>query len=72
MFDKLSAEIGVLGGSGVYSLDGMRNVCDVEISTPYGAPSSPIRVGTVKDRRVAFISRHGKKGAALLPRTSMP
>ncbi len=48
---------GVLGGSGFYSF--LEDVEQVEVETPYGAPSGPVAVGTVEGRRVAFIPRHG-------------
>ena len=51
------AELGVFGGSGLYALldDGE----EVEVDTPYGPPSAPVRVGDVGGRRVAFLPRHG-------------
>jgi 5'-methylthioadenosine phosphorylase len=53
-----AAEIGVIGGSGLYALlDGAR---EVEVSTPYGAPSDRITVAEVGGRRVAFLPRHGR------------
>ncbi|MHB8513499.1 MAG: S-methyl-5'-thioadenosine phosphorylase [Actinomycetota bacterium] len=54
-----SAEIGIFGGSGVYSL--LENARDVEIDTPYGKPSAPISVGEFAGRSVAFLPRHGRK-----------
>ena len=55
---KESAEIGVFGGSGFYSLiDGCR---EVKVETPYGAPSDLIALGEVAGHRVAFLPRHGK------------
>jgi 5'-methylthioadenosine phosphorylase len=53
-----AAEIGVIGGSGLYALLDDAEVH--EVSTPYGAPSDPITVATVGDRRVAFLPRHGR------------
>jgi 5'-methylthioadenosine phosphorylase len=56
--DACRAEIGVIGGSGFYTfLDGAR---EVAVETPFGPPSDPPVVGTVGDRRVAFIARHGR------------
>jgi 5'-methylthioadenosine phosphorylase len=52
-----TAEIGVFGGSGFYTF--LDDVEEVAIDTPYGAPSAPIAIGTIADRRVAFIPRHG-------------
>jgi 5'-methylthioadenosine phosphorylase len=51
------AEIGVFGGSGFYSL--LESTEQVLIDTPYGAPSSPVTLGEVGGRRVAFLPRHG-------------
>jgi len=52
-----SAEIGVFGGSGFYSF--LEDVETVEVDTPYGPPSSPVTIGDVGGRRVAFMPRHG-------------
>jgi 5'-methylthioadenosine phosphorylase len=54
-----TAEIGVFGGSGFYSL--LENAAEVTMDTPYGAPSAPLTVGTIEDREVAFLPRHGRK-----------
>jgi len=53
-----SAEIGVFGGSGFYSL--IENAREVWIETPYGAPSDRVAVGEVAGKKVAFLPRHGK------------
>jgi 5'-methylthioadenosine phosphorylase len=53
-----SAEIGVYGGSGFYSL--MDNPREVWVETPYGAPSDKIALGEIAGRKVAFLPRHGK------------
>ena len=52
-----TAQIGVFGGSGFYSF--LEDTETVEVDTPYGAPSAPPLVGTIGERRVAFIPRHG-------------
>ncbi|AGL16910.1 S-methyl-5'-thioadenosine phosphorylase [Actinoplanes sp. N902-109] len=51
--------IGVIGGSGLYDLAILENPETVEVTTGYGPPSSPITVGTVAGRSVAFLARHG-------------
>lgn len=56
-----TAEIGIIGGTGVYDSEIIEDAQEVKIHTPYGAPSSLITVGTYKDRKVAFIPRHGKE-----------
>lgn len=53
----MTAEIGVIGGTGFYSFIQDPEQCTV--STPFGEPSAPIAVGTVAGRRVAFLPRHG-------------
>ncbi|HZE41929.1 MAG TPA: S-methyl-5'-thioadenosine phosphorylase [Stackebrandtia sp.] len=53
-----SAPIGVIGGSGFYSL--FDDAASVTVDTPYGAPSDAVTVGTLGDRSVAFLPRHGR------------
>ena len=53
-----SAEIGVFGGSGFYAF--LDDPEEVTVDTPYGAPSAAITIGTIGERRVAFLPRHGK------------
>jgi len=50
--------IGVIGGSGLYSL--ADDLAEVYVETPYGAPSDALMVGTVAGRQVAFLPRHGR------------
>jgi 5'-methylthioadenosine phosphorylase len=56
-----TASVAVIGGSGFYELDG--DAPTVEPSTPWGPPSSPITIGTVEGRSVAFLARHGRHHA---------
>jgi 5'-methylthioadenosine phosphorylase len=60
------AEIGIIGGSGLYSMPGFSDVHEVEISTPFGAPSDPYVLGKLEGRNVAFLARHGR-GHRILP-----
>jgi len=60
------AEIGVIGGSGLYDMPGLENVREVEVQTPFGEPSDVYLMGTIHGRSVAFLARHGK-GHRLLP-----
>jgi len=60
------AEIGVIGGSGLYSLPGFHGSEEVSLDTPWGAPSDAFVVGTLEDRCVAFLARHGR-GHRILP-----
>lgn len=52
------ADVGVFGGSGFYRF--LDEVTEVEVDTPFGAPSAPVAVGTLGDRTVAFLPRHGR------------
>lgn len=56
--EQLHAEIGVFGGSGFYEL--LDNPREHKVNTPYGAPSSPVMIGEIGGRTVAFLPRHGK------------
>jgi 5'-methylthioadenosine phosphorylase len=60
------AEIGIIGGSGLYNLPGMERVREVRLATPFGKPSDAYRLGNLGGRKVAFLSRHGR-GHVLLP-----
>ncbi len=57
---KESAEIGVFGGSGFYSFVDPASVREVEVKTPFGAPSDKIAIAEIGGRKVAFLPRHGK------------
>ncbi|MHC5012003.1 MAG: S-methyl-5'-thioadenosine phosphorylase [Planctomycetota bacterium] len=59
MADVERAEIGILGGTGLYGWSGLEDARDVQIETPFGTPSAPLRVGRTEGRRVAFLARHG-------------
>ncbi|MFN6340608.1 MAG: S-methyl-5'-thioadenosine phosphorylase [Cyanobacteriota bacterium] len=58
--DLSAARLGVLGGSGLYTMEGLEEVREVEISTPYGAPSDALRLGRIGDVEVVFLARHGR------------
>jgi 5'-methylthioadenosine phosphorylase len=53
------AALGIIGGSGLYRLSSLEDVQDVAVDTPYGPPSSPVRIGTINGLPIAFIARHG-------------
>ncbi len=53
------ARVGVIGGSGFYQMEGLTDVEEVHIATPYGDPSDAFVVGTLEGERVAFLPRHG-------------
>jgi 5'-methylthioadenosine phosphorylase len=58
--------VGILGGSGLYDLEGLSGVREEEVATPFGAPSGPLVTGTLGDTRLVFLPRHGR-GHRLLP-----
>lgn len=56
----LNAKIGIIGGSGLYEMEGLQDVQDKEVSTPFGPPSDIIKLGTLEGTGVAFLPRHGR------------
>lgn len=64
------ARIGVIGGSGLYEMGGLTDVEEVKVKTPFGEPSDLIVIGTLEERRVAFLPRHGR-GHRIMP-TELP
>ena len=59
-------KIGVIGGSGLYQMDGMKVLEERGVETPFGDPSDALIIGELEGRRVAFLPRHGR-GHRLLP-----
>jgi len=60
------AAIGIIGGSGLYSMSGLTNTREIRVRTPFGDPSDAIVLGTLEGKRVAFLARHGR-GHRILP-----
>ena len=56
----MSEILGVIGGSGLYEMEGMKNVRRVRVSTPFGSPSDSLVVGEIGGRTLAFLPRHGR------------
>src|SRR6267142_900632 len=54
------AAIGIIGGSGLYSMAGLTNTREIRVRTPFGDPSEAIVLGTLEGKRVAFLARHGR------------
>jgi 5'-methylthioadenosine phosphorylase len=52
--------VGVIGGSGLYDIEGLTSARSVRVRTPFGSPSDAITVGSLEGIRVAFLSRHGR------------
>jgi 5'-methylthioadenosine phosphorylase len=60
------AEIGIIGGSGLYAMPGITDVHEARQDTPFGSPSDSYVLGTLEGRKVAFLARHGR-GHRILP-----
>lgn len=60
------AAIGIIGGSGFYSMPGLAEAREVRMKTPFGEPSDAFVIGTLEGKRVAFLARHGR-GHRILP-----
>jgi 5'-methylthioadenosine phosphorylase len=60
------AEIGIIGGSGLYAMPGLSNTREERVSTPFGEPSDAFVLGELEGRKVVFLARHGR-GHKLLP-----
>ena len=60
------AEIGIIGGSGLYNMPGIADIHEVPQDTPFGGPSDAYVLGTLEGRKVAFLARHGR-GHRILP-----
>ena len=55
-----AAEIGIIGGSGLYEMGGVTDAHEVAVETPFGPPSDVLVLGTLEGRKVAFLPRHGR------------
>ena len=58
--NAVRADIGVIGGSGLYDIEGLRKVKELAVKTPFGAPSDKVVLGELDGTRIAFLSRHGR------------
>jgi len=58
--------IGVIGGSGLYEMEGLTNIKTMRITTPFGIPSDDYMIGTLFGKRIAFLPRHGR-GHRIMP-----
>jgi 5'-methylthioadenosine phosphorylase len=56
----VTAPIGIIGGSGLYHIEGMTDITEVKMKTPFGEPSDALIVGTLEGVKIAFLPRHGK------------
>lgn len=62
----MKPDLGIIGGSGLYEMDGLTEIEQIDYDTPFGKPSSPIMMGTFNGKRIAFLARHGL-GHFLMP-----
>ncbi len=51
--------LGIIGGSGLYQMPGLKEARSVDIPTPFGDPSSPVVIGRLEGKKIAFLARHG-------------
>src|SRR5580693_442842 len=58
--------IGIIGGSGLYAMNGLTNPREIRVKTPFGDPSDAFVLGVLEGKRVAFLARHGR-GHRILP-----
>jgi 5'-methylthioadenosine phosphorylase len=68
--DLSQARLGVLGGSGLYSMEGLEDIQEISVDTPFGSPSDSLRLGRLGGMEVVFLARHGRHHS-LLP-TEVP
>lgn len=52
--------LGIIGGSGLYDIDGLQDVKEIDVSTPFGAPSDALITGTYRGTKLVFLPRHGR------------
>lgn len=57
---SVKAEIGIIGGSGLYTMEGLTQVREVAVRTPFGNPSDRLMIGVLEGVSVAFLARHGR------------
>jgi len=62
---KSDVRIGIVGGSGLYQMEGLSDVEEVHLDTPFGPPSDSYRLGILEGRRVAFLARHNRNHTIL-------
>ena len=62
----MTPSIGIIGGSGLYQIDGLADAAEINVPTPFGAPSDSIVSGKLAGRQVYFLPRHGR-GHRIMP-----
>ncbi|MBD2166567.1 S-methyl-5'-thioadenosine phosphorylase [Calothrix membranacea FACHB-236] len=59
------AQIGIIGGSGLYKMDALKDIEEVQVDTPFGSPSDALILGRLDGTQVAFLARHGRNHTLL-------
>ncbi|MDD5496251.1 MAG: S-methyl-5'-thioadenosine phosphorylase, partial [Candidatus Omnitrophica bacterium] len=62
----MGGKIGIIGGSGFYHIDGIKDIKEVRVETPFGEPSDPYVTGKLEGEEMVFLARHGK-GHTIMP-----
>ena len=57
---KPKADVAIIGGSGLYHMDGLTKLKEIKVTTPFGKPSDSIMLGSFEGANVAFLARHGR------------
>ncbi|HJW65841.1 MAG TPA: S-methyl-5'-thioadenosine phosphorylase, partial [Candidatus Bathyarchaeia archaeon] len=57
----MKAEIGIIGGTGLYDPRLLKNIKEVKVKTLFGTPSDAITIGEMEGKKLAFLPRHGRK-----------
>jgi len=57
---EMTPTLSIIGGSGLYEIEGLTDLVEHDLDTPFGRPSDPVLVGTLGGRRIAFLARHGR------------
>ena len=55
-----TAKIGIIGGSGLYAIEGLTDIQSLDLATPFGKPSGAVTTGRLGAEQIAFLPRHGK------------
>ena len=63
----MSIQIGIIGGSGLYDMAELTDREEKTLETPFGEPSGPYVLGTLRGKRVAFLARHGAATGSCRP-----
>ena len=60
-YDFKKARLGIIGGSGLYRIENLKNIVELSLDTPYGKPSNKLLIGELFGIEIVFLARHGEK-----------